>query len=98
MPSWLLWGLRKRQWGCEKCSVIPHEGLPKPKGVDEEDDIRIAARQDVMESASCGSSPQLLVLPQSDGHGSMEVAQPSLPGLFLAPVPIPFLNPSFSQR
>lgn len=51
-----------------------------------------------MESAPCGSSPQLLVLPQSDGHGSMEVAQPSLLGLFLAPVLIPFLNPSFSQR
>ena len=73
---------KKRQWGCEKCSVIPHEGLPKPKGVDEENDIRIAARQDVMESAPCNSSPQLLVLPQSDGHGSMEVAQPSLRAFF----------------
>lgn len=39
-----------------KCSVIPHEGLPKPKGIDEEDEIRIPARQDVMESAPCSSS------------------------------------------
>lgn len=59
LPLWLLWRLRKRQWGCEKCSAIPHEGLPEPKGVDEENGIRIAARQDVMESAPCSSSPQL---------------------------------------
>lgn len=51
-----------------------------------------------MEPAPCSSSPQLLVLPQSDGHGSTEVSQPSLSGLFLASVLILFLNPSSAQR